>query len=312
MQKRFLRFLVTIICFALSLTACGSPEREASGGQVYIQVTRDFGRQVFFADRIDVSPGESALEALQRHLDVQTEYGGRFVSAIEGLASTAEGGFRYDWFFYANGITASVGAGDYYPREGDVVWWDYHAWGDLFFTPAVTGAFPQPFVSGYRGNNPGTLILYTPPGREAAARIQQYLGQAGAREVKTRPYGDYNLADPQEIVMVIALWSELAGEPFWQGMLDNREKVGWFALLDNTAFTAVGLKGEEEAVYRAPVGAILVSGSGLGDPFPLWLITALDEDSLNRTAGLLVTDPQSLGRTFGVLVTEEDVIRLPR
>lgn len=307
--KRFCFFAAITIFIAFTLTACGGSE-ESSGGQVFFRVTRDFGRQELFAGQVHVTPGESALEALQRHLKVQTGHGGRFVTSIEGLASTAKGNLNYDWFFYANGITASVGGGDYYPREGDVIWWDYRAWGDSFFTPAVTGAFPQPFINGYRGNNPGTAILYTDAGREGAEKLRDYLHEIGVGEVRTEAYGEYDLANPKEILMVIALWPELADEPFWQGMVDNREKIGWFARLDTSGFTATGLT-EEQEVYGSSAGVILASGSGLGDATPLWLLTALDEVSLNKTADLLVENPQSLQGTYGVLITDGGIIRLP-
>ncbi len=292
------------------LTSC-SPEREPSGGKVYFKVTRDFGKEELFTASVQVSSGESALEALQRNLTVEMEYGGRFISTIEGLASETRSNLRYDWFFYANGIAAAVGAGDYYPREGDIIWFDYRAWGDSFFTPAVTGAFPQPFINGYRGNNPGTAILYTDAGREGAEKLRDYLHEIGVGEVRTEAYGEYDLANPKEILMVIALWPELADEPFWQGMVDNREKIGWFARLDTSGFTATGMTGKEQEVYGPSAGVILASGSGLGDATPLWLLTALDEVSLNRTADLLVENPQSLQGTYGVLITDGGIIRLP-
>lgn len=313
MRKYFLCtiVLILVILAVLCLSGCGSKDAGPSGGSVLFRVTRDFGREVLFSSQIDVGPGESALEALQKHLDVQTEYGGRFVAAIEGLASDGGGKYRDDWFFYTNGITAAVGGADYYPREGDIIWWDYHPWGDLYFTPAVTGAFPQPFISGYRGNNPGTVILATPAGQKPAEAIKNFLQEAGVHQVAVKPYDSALLANPREITMVIALWPELAQESYWQGMQDNRQKIGWFARLDTTGFTALDLLEEREETHTHQVSAILTAGSGLGDLTPIWLITALEEASLHNAVDFILENPEGLAGSFGVLLTGKNMIPLP-
>jgi hypothetical protein len=303
--------VVTIIIAAALVSGCGSKDNNPSGGSVLFQVTRDFGRVEIFSDWVEVAPGESALEVLQKHLNVQTEHGGRFVTAIAGLSSQAAGKYRDDWFFYTNGITAAVGGADYYPREGDIIWWDYHPWGDLYFTPAVTGAFPQPFISGYRGHNPGTVILTTPAGQKSAVLLKNYLVEAGVAQVAVKAYDTDHVKDPREITIVIALWPELFEDPFWQGMQANRQKIGWFARLDPSGFTALDLLEEQEETYSHQVGAILTSGSGLGDATPLWLITSLDEASLENTVAIFLKDPKLLQGTFGVLITGAEVIALP-
>lgn len=311
MKKPYIA-LITFICMAaLCLAGCTDKTEGPSGGSVLFRVTQDFGREEIFSAFIDVSPGQSALEALQKHLDVQTEYGGRFVAAIQGLASNAGGQHRDDWFFYTNGITAAVGGADYYPREGDVIWWDYHPWGDLYFTPAVTGAFPQPFVSGYRGSNPGTVILATPAAQKPAAQLKEYLEEAGVDQITIKPYDADQLKNPREITIVMALWPELAEESYWQGMQENRQKIGWFARLDPEGFTALDLLEEREETYSRPVSAILTAGSGLGDGTPIWLITSLDENSLENTINFLLKDPDLLTGSFGVLISGTKVIPLP-
>jgi hypothetical protein len=311
LKKPYIILITFIWIAAVCLTGCTTKTEGPSGGSVLFRVTRDFGREEIFSGWIDVAPGQSALEALEKHLDVQTEYGGRFVASIEGLASDAGGRHRDDWFFYTNGITAAVGGADYYPREGDIIWWDYHPWGDLYFTPAVTGAFPQPFVSGYRGHNPGTMILATPAAQKPAAQLKEYLEEAGARQITIRPYDVAHLKNPKEITIVMALWPELAEEPYWQGMQENRQKIGWFARLGPTGFTALDLLEEQEETYSHQAGAILTSGSGLGDATPVWLITSLDESALESTVNILLKDPDLVTGSFGVLITGMKVIKLP-
>ena len=55
---------------------------------------------------------------------------GSFVDGINGLISKGTGltGERLDWFYFVNGIFSDVGALDYFPEPGDVVWWDYRPW----------------------------------------------------------------------------------------------------------------------------------------------------------------------------------------
>lgn len=303
--------LTLIIIFFLPLTGCIRHD-ESSGGTVFFRVTRDFGREEIFAKELEVAPGESALQALQRHVNVSTGYGGRFITSIEGIASSTKEKYREDWFFYANGITAAVGGADYYPLDGDIIWWDYHSWGDMYFTPGVTGAFPQPFVNGYRGQNPGTFILATDSSSGAAAKMQAFFLELGTDKVEIREYNEKDLLDPPGIIMVIALWSELDATPYWDGLQKNREKTGWFAELSRDGFSALDITGKQRETYRDNVSAILATGSGLGDPRPVWLLTALDAASLERTVRFLVEGRLQLGGTFGILFDGEKIINIPR
>ena len=52
------------------------------------------------------------MRLLQRKYDVKTRYGGGFVQEIDGVAGGREDGRRVDWFYYVNGIEATVGAAE--------------------------------------------------------------------------------------------------------------------------------------------------------------------------------------------------------
>ena len=71
-----------------------------------------------------VPAGLTAMQALERKAKVETSYGGRFVVAINGLASAP----HHDWFYFVNGIEADRSAAEVRLRRGDVEWWDYRAW----------------------------------------------------------------------------------------------------------------------------------------------------------------------------------------
>ena len=87
------------------------------------------------------------MQALDRELDINTAYGGRFVQSIEGVEGDVSK--QRDWFWFLNGIEADQSAADYRLRPGDVEWWDFRSWEDVMREPVVVGAFPEPFQHGY-------------------------------------------------------------------------------------------------------------------------------------------------------------------
>lgn len=149
-----------LLAFVLALAGCG--EERTGSGTASLWVTRDRGAEVIHT--ATVPAGISALEALDRELDVETRYGGRFVQSIEGLeGSLAE---QNDWFWYVNGLEGDRSAGEYELRPGDVEWWDYRSWGSVMQVPVVVGAFPEPFLHGFGGEVPPAVVV----GRSPAAR----------------------------------------------------------------------------------------------------------------------------------------------
>lgn len=285
-------------------------------GKVYLQVTRDHGRETLFEEEVALAPGQPVMSLLQEHLEVETEYGGGFVSSLGGLASgylpESRGGGRADWFYKVNGVMSGLGAAQYQPRPGDMIWWDYHSWEEGLFTPAVVGSFPQPFLNGYRGEHPGVLVLAGKGCSELAGSVAGYLEEAGAGgAVEVRPYAEGLASGRRKVTLVVALWEELAGSRFWRGMQENRGKTGWFAGLEVGVFHALDPRGIKQESYPGEAGAILASGSGLGDPYPLWLVTATSPESLRETAAVLWEKPGELAKKYGVLVAGGEVIGLP-
>ena len=124
----------------------------AGVGKVSLRVTRDFGAaQVSAPLREDASESDTVMRVLDRDAEIETSYGGRYVRAIDGLSEATRGGRRYDWFFFVNGIEASVGAADFALRGGEAIWWDYRDWSRALYVPAVVGSWPEPFADGYEG-----------------------------------------------------------------------------------------------------------------------------------------------------------------
>ena len=131
MKKLALLFLVLV------LAGCGGDE-----GSATLWVTRDRGQHVVLVTHVPA--GLTAMQALERKADVKTAYGGRFVTAINDVASASQ----HDWFYFVDGVPPSRSAAEVRLRDGDNLWWDYRSWRQPNEVQAVVGAFPQPFLRG--------------------------------------------------------------------------------------------------------------------------------------------------------------------
>jgi hypothetical protein len=159
-----LRRLAPLLLAAL-LAACGGGVEAGGDGTARLWVTRDRGDTVVFTGTVPA--GLTVLEAVDRHLDVDTRYGGRFVDAIDGIEGSLEE--QRDWFFFVNGYEADVGAAEYRLHAGDVAWWDFRSWADELRQPVVVGAFPEPFLHGFDGDRRPAVVRYRLPSQRGAA-----------------------------------------------------------------------------------------------------------------------------------------------
>ena len=62
-------------------------------------------------------------------------------------------------FKYINGISAIKGADELRLKNGDKVWWDFHAWDGIPMYNAVIGSYPEPFINGDKPGNNQVFIL---------------------------------------------------------------------------------------------------------------------------------------------------------
>ena len=169
------------------LPGCGH-ERTGSGS-ASLWVTRDRGSTVLSV--ATVPAGLTAMQALDRELDVKTTYGGRFVQSIQSVDGDASK--QSDWFWFLNGIEADRSAADYRLHAGDVEWWDFRSWEDEMREPVVVGAFPEPFLHGYMGKVRPVAVRYA-PGRESGARaLGRLLHAASVAPFSDTPPSDANV-----------------------------------------------------------------------------------------------------------------------
>jgi hypothetical protein len=156
--------LCVVAAAAALLAGCGG----VGHGQATLWVTRDEGKIVLLVRHVPA--GETAMQALDRSVKLDTRYGGRFVQAINGLAGSVSS--RHDWFYFVNGIEATRGAVDYRLHEGDIEWWDYRDWGRVGQSVAVVvGAFPEPFLHGYSGKVRPAVVVGSGHGAQLLAKV---------------------------------------------------------------------------------------------------------------------------------------------
>ena len=180
------RALLAALALVL-LPGCGH-ERTGSGSAT-LWVTRDRGATVLAVRTVPV--GLTAMQALDRELDVKTKYSGRFVQSIQGIDGDASK--QRDWFWFLNGIEADRSAADYRLHAGDVEWWDFRSWRGEMREPVVVGAFPEPFLHGYAGRVRPVAVRYAAGERAGARAIGRLLHAASVAPDSDTPPKEANV-----------------------------------------------------------------------------------------------------------------------
>jgi hypothetical protein len=298
--------LRALACAALAagLAGCGLGAGEERSGGAELRVTRDFGSRPLASERVErVREDQTVMRLLQSKRDVETRYGGRFVQAIDGLESS--GGGRRDWFYFVNGIEADVGAADFELSAGDVVHWDYRRWDTAMRIPAIVGAFPEPFVHGYRGKRLPTRVECADERARACGEVRRRLTVEGVR-VSGAPVGVS--AGPSVIRVVVGPWRRTRTVRAAAPLEDDPSDSGVFARFADGG-GALELLDETGEARAAPAGTGLVAATRLPDQSIVWLVTGPDERAVERAAGEL--EERALQDAFAVAATPDGPVRLP-
>jgi len=316
--------IITLLAMVLSgcstsLTSADNDESTGAGSTgetATIEVTRNFGRELILERDIPVEPGTTALEALQSVATVETQYGGGFVSSINGVGSENSGTGREkkDWFFHINGIAGNTGAGDYILRPGDSEHWDYREWGYHQFVPAVIGDFPQPFLSGYRGERRPTALVYEDAFAGEAEDVVTALKKSGVAEVtayRIDEFGDEDRENSNIIIIGLpsnALIAEMNG---------LHRKLGFYAFFARDELTVLDAAGEAAGIFGAGYGLIQATqnpwnpkGTGAGEN-AAWMVTGTDADGVRSAARVLSGHADKLCKAFAVIVYDDAVTKIP-
>ena len=280
---------------ALATVGCGLGAG-AGVGEVSLRVTREFGAvQVTAPVRDEASESDTVMRVLDREAEIGTSYGGRYVRAIDGLGEATRGGRRYDWFFFVNGIEASVGAADFPLRGGEAIWWDYRDWSSALYVPAVVGSWPEPLLDGYEGRR-HPVAVECRGGGGACGVVRSRLERAGVEVAAGSP--------DDAIRVLVGPWARLRADPaaaqlergpqisgVYAKFAPSRRSSAPFARIGNKRRTGsaelVGLDAGGAPARRFGPGVGLVAATRRFDAPPVWLVTGPTGRGVRAAAGLL-------------------------
>ncbi|MFY9488173.1 MAG: DUF4430 domain-containing protein [Solirubrobacterales bacterium] len=278
---------------ATALVGCGSTT--VPGETVSLSVTRDFGgEQIKETKTVPLSAGLTAMRQLQAAAETETAYGGKFVTAIDGVKQDLAGG--YDWLFYVDGIESDRGATGRRLSVDQVVQWDYHRWLNVKSGGATIGAYPRPL------STRGTRIECLPARSGECTKLRE---RFTADQIATD-----GSRDGRAVRVIAGVWSEikkLAGVPDLQ---QNAADGGAFARFIGSG-NELGLELVDDDGERARVlgtGAGLAAAFAQGDDVT-WLFTGVDRDGVAAAIDLLGS-PTVAGR-FALAVDADGPIALP-
>ena len=304
----YLAVLTLLVGLAVGIPATFGPEPDRDASSARQLVTRDYGSAVVGRSSVaSVPAGETALGMLQREFAVETRSGGDSVQSIEGYSVGRRGGRPMEWFYYVNGINASVAAGTRRVSPGDRIWWDLHDSGTVARVPAVVGSFPEPFLSGIEGKRrPVRIDCSESAGRlcdEVTTRLDEAGISAVARSALNGPAGSELLR------IVVGPWSELRRDPTLRQLERAPSMSGVFARFID--------EGERLELYdeRGRVERTLGAGSGLiaatrfAGQQPNWVVTGTD--AAGAAAAAAAFREETLSRRFALAVEEGRPVGVP-
>jgi hypothetical protein len=287
-------------CAALALLAagCGFGEGESSGGEATLTVTRDYGAEEVLAATVDnPASSDTVLRILDREADIETQYGGGFVSSIDGISNGVREGRSIDWFFYVDGVESPIGSAEVEVEADARIWWDHHDWTDVMRVPAVVGSWPAPFA----GGEPATVTC-ADPDSEACAEATERIEAAG----------DVAAGGEEGPLVLVGSWEELAGERGAAPLGGPPARSGVFARFEEAggAWELATYDQELSEVDRLGSGSGLVAALEGSGEYPTWVVTGTDEEGAEAAAAAL--DEASLADRFAAAIPAGgDATRLP-
>jgi hypothetical protein len=271
---------IALLLAALAAAGCGlGPGREL--GDVGFTVTRDYGTVSMLHREVGgVTESDTVMRVLERNAAIGTRYGGGFVQSIDGLEAQESVDRSLDWFFYVDGVEATVGAADYPLHGGESVWWDYRDWGAAMRVPAVVGSWPQPFLDGYDARRRPVAVECL-GGGAACATVSGRLESAGVSIASGSPDG--------AIRVLVGPWARLRQDPAAAQIEDGPQASGVFADFnpDPGGYALEGLGEDGKPGRSFGPGAGLVAATRRYEAPPVWVVTGTGSVGVRAAADLL-------------------------
>jgi hypothetical protein len=297
---------VIAIAVAIAVTGCGLGAGKGTSG-VSLTVTDNFGTTVVGSVTDAHVPGsETVMRMLERSFRVRTRYGGGFVESIDGASGSAS---RRDWFYYVNGIQASLGAAGTSVHRGDRIWWDLHDWSATDSIPAVVGSFPEPFIHGSGGRRYPTVLECASDTQAACQRVTSELNAIGVKAAAQAPGAGGAGAD--SLAVVVGTWHDVQSE-FAANLIEHGPgSSGIYARFAGPAGSALQLLDPRGQVVRTlGAGAGLIAATAYSSSAPVWLITGTDAAGVSAAAAALT--PARLRDHFALAVQGQTDLPVPQ
>ena len=313
--------LTALLCSCTASTSLltneGSLPPADHSSSAKVVVTSDFGKEIFIEETIVISENTTALDALQQVAGVETKYGGGFVSAINSIGSEYEGANQQkkDWFFYINGMSTNIGAGQYILQDGDIEHWDFRGWGFRQFVPAIIGDFPEPFLHGYGGVVYPTIIIHQDGWEEDAQRIADKLSQLGVESIYTRGINELSTDEKSSCNLI------LLGESNFQPIEEINQpwnRLGFYCYFEDSCLQVFDSVGESAAEYEGKAGIIQATQSpwnpkGIGVcENVVWMVSGLDKAGIKAAVNTLVNHDNDFQYTGAIVIASGDTVRVPQ
>lgn len=306
MKKRIVGALLAV---ALLLTGCaGNPESAGTIEPVTVLVTRDFGREILAEKAVVPMEGDTVMDLMMEHFEVETAYGRGFVNAIDGLASGytdgggAGGRAKTDWFYYVDGIMAEVGADQIAAADAGHIAWDYHDWGGEMYVKTRIDAWPERF------RDRTVQVIAAPAFEQTAEALKASVAAGGGTAVLGGPEG-FKPEDLETDALLVGTWEDLAGIPFVREAFENRQKAGVFMAFGEDGLTLYDDRGGETG--RFPEGAVLTAvQKAYGADALVLVISGTGPEMVEKAAGLVKRGELPKG-AFSLALTKEGIHRAP-
>lgn len=297
-----------------------SQQTTSAGPYVHLWITRDFGAETLQQQTVPLQNEDTVMDVLKRNgKNVETAYGGGFVTAINGLASEYKPGDsnskQMDWFYSVNGVSADVGAAEYPVKSGDVIWWDYHDWSYAVSTPAQIGAYPQ-LLTAAPADSGSDLVIMAAPGYEDQAN---QLASALSKQIKMSPTvvpWDEKKLEEAHRYLLIGDKSMLAHSAFLQTLWKEKATTGLFAALNKGEIQLYDAHGKQTRSFTEDDAGLLLATVHPEHRLPIVIIAGNGTKGVTLGVDRLLSqkdDPSVLPLQgfFGVLLQADKTIRLP-
>ena len=291
-----------------AIGGCGFGPGESTEGRAELSVTREFGT-IPMVDAMldDPNTSDTVVRFLDENADLESSYGDNFVDSIDGYSGTTSGGGDEDWFFFVNGYYSDIGAGETKVRPGDRIWWDYRYWSAAYRVPAVVGSWPEPFLHGYGGERPDTVVECI-DARPACAGAVVALRGAG---VEPRVEGPSRPAEhPDQLRVLVGTWDALKDDAAVAQLEKGPGTSGVYASFEPCdASTGLVVDDDHGRPARVLTDGGLVAAVRDGEDEPTWVVTGTDAEAVGAAAGLL--EPDDLRNRYAVAVSGGETIPAP-